>query len=141
MGLRVKLRLKTTRRVIETSALINTGFETPEPEIIIPPRLASILGLMPSNEFSSYMVAGGGQISAIRSRSQLKVSIKLDDKVTSEVDAVALIVFGEEEVIVSDRLAHELGIVIIDPFNGLWCLRDELGERVRSSVEAEYWAS
>jgi len=38
-----------------------------------------------------------------------------------------------EEAIISDRLAYELRLVILDPFNGLWCLRDEIGKKIRHS--------
>lgn len=36
MGVRVRLKLKTTRKSVETPALINSGFELTEPEMVIP---------------------------------------------------------------------------------------------------------
>lgn len=74
MGVRVRLKLKTTQKSVETSALINSGFESTEPEIVIPPSLAELLGLTPSSEPSSYSVAGGGSISAIRASTPIKSS-------------------------------------------------------------------
>ena len=55
------------------------------------------------------------------------------------MNAVASILPGEEEVIISDRLAYEMGLVILDPFNGLWCLRDEIGKKSRHSAKPEFW--
>lgn len=139
MGVRVRLRLETTQRSVETSALINSGFESTEPEVIVPPSLAEELGLAPSSELSSYSVAGGGSISAIRSSTPIKVALVLEDRETATVEAIASILPGENEVIVSDRLAHELALVILDPFNGTWCLRDELGVKERQSSKPESW--
>ncbi len=139
MGVRVRLKLKTTQKSVETSALINSGFESTEPEIVIPPSLAELLGLAPSSELSSYSVAGGGSISAIRASTPIRVELALKDRQVKAVEAVASILPGENEVIVSDRLAHELGLVILDPFNGTWCLKDELGEKERPSAQPKFW--
>ena len=139
MGVRVRLKLKSTRESVETAALVNSGFESNEPEIVIPPPLAEILGLTPSSQLSSYTVAGGGSITAIRATHSLKVKLILEDRETEEIDAVASILPGEDEAIISDRLAYELRLVILDPFNGLWCLRDEIGKKIRHSSKPEYW--
>ena len=39
----------------------------------------------------------------------------------------------EEEILVSDKLSSKLGIVLLDIGEGLWCFRDEIGEKVRKS--------
>ncbi len=80
-----------------------------------------------------YVVAGGGSVSGIRAREDIVVELILGDRSSISVSAKASILPGEEEVVVSDRLAHELGIVIIDPYEGLWCLRDEIGKTVRQT--------
>jgi len=139
LGVRVRVRLRLGGRAVVTSALVNSGFESEEPEVVLPLSLAQALGLEPSNEISSYSVAGGGTASAFRARKPVMVKLVLGDVEAEEVSAVASIMPGESEVIISDRLAHELGIVIIDPYTGEWCLRRELGSRVRSSARPEYW--
>ncbi len=45
MGCRVKVRLKSEDRVVETVALLNSGFETDAPDIVIPVELAKRLNL------------------------------------------------------------------------------------------------
>jgi hypothetical protein len=44
---------------------------------------------------------------------------------------------SEYEVIISDALAEELGIIVMKPKKGLWKLYGE--ERERESVEPQYW--
>lgn len=139
MGVRVRLRLCSDVRCLETSALVNTGFESIDPELVIPAPIAQILEIHPSPSIASYTVAGGGSLTAIRGDKPVRASLVLEEGVRAEVTAVASIVPGEEEVIISDRLAHDLGIAIIDPYEGLWCLRDEIGLRVRRSVKPELW--
>ena len=136
----MRIRLKAENKVIESSALVNSGFEAEDPEIVLPPSLAEVLGVEPSNEVSSYNVAGGGTISALRGNKPLGVEIVLEDRSSHAVKALPSIMPGENEVIISDRLAHDLGIVILDPYSGDWCLRDELGRNVRKSVKPEYWS-
>ena len=45
MGLRVRIKLKAENKVIESSALLNSGFEAEDPEIVLPPSLAEVLGV------------------------------------------------------------------------------------------------
>ena len=45
MACRVRVRLRRDDRTIETSAILNSGFETDSPDIIIPVELAKRLGL------------------------------------------------------------------------------------------------
>ena len=52
MGVRVRIRIKSSRGEAETPALVNTGFETEEPEILLPVKLAEKLGLYPPNQGS-----------------------------------------------------------------------------------------
>ena len=52
MACRVRVKLKRGSRVIETSALVNSGFETDAPDIVIPVELAKRLSLWPPREIS-----------------------------------------------------------------------------------------
>ncbi|MGC8933298.1 MAG: hypothetical protein ACP5KE_05880 [Candidatus Methanodesulfokora sp.] len=47
LATRVRLRIRAGEREIRTSALVNTGFETEKPQLLIPLRLARELGLWP----------------------------------------------------------------------------------------------
>ncbi|RLI41555.1 hypothetical protein DRO59_06635 [Candidatus Bathyarchaeota archaeon] len=62
MGVRVRIRIKSSKEEIETPALVNTGFETEQPEILLPVKLAEKLGLYPPDHGSmleEYSVVGG----------------------------------------------------------------------------------
>jgi len=50
--LRVRLRLRVRGRegFADTSALVNTGFETETPQLLLPLKLVSVLGLWPPPE-------------------------------------------------------------------------------------------
>jgi hypothetical protein len=49
MAVRVRLRLKsrTTGRELRVNALVNSGFETFKPQLLVPARVAELLGLWP----------------------------------------------------------------------------------------------
>jgi len=44
MGVRVKLRIRSKEREMKTSALVNTGFESDLPEVLLPFRAAEAPG-------------------------------------------------------------------------------------------------
>jgi len=134
----VRLRIRVGSLEVVTSALVNSSFESSEPELIIPPPLADVLRLTGSS-VAEYRLVGGGGTSGLRVDEVLKVSLVLGDRDTDEVDAVGTVLPGEDEVIISDRPASKLGIVIIDPYEGLWCLRDEIGRKVRKSASIQLW--
>lgn len=62
MAVRVRLKLKGKSSDVITSALVNSGFEAEEPQIVAPLRLTELLklveGLMAIEDLS---VAGGGK--------------------------------------------------------------------------------
>jgi hypothetical protein len=39
-------------------------------------------------------------------------------------------------ILLNDALISALRVVIIDPFEGLWCFRDELGRRERRGYQS-----
>ena len=137
MGVRVRLKIRSRRAEAVTSALVSSGFESSEPEIILPPTLASILEKR-KIAVVEYRIAGGGFMSSVRI-GELRVKLVLEDREREEVTAVGTMLPGEEEVFISDRLASALGIVILDPYEGLWCLRDESGRKTRRSVLPQIW--
>ena len=137
-GSKVRLRIRVGDFSVVTSALVNSGFESDEAELILPPPLADVLGVG-GTDIAEYRVAGGGVTLGARISEELRVSLVLEDRELCEVPAVGTVLPGEDEVIVSDKLASTLGIVILDPYEGLRCLRDELGKKVRRSVGPQVW--
>ncbi len=136
MGVRVHVEIKYDGRIIETSALVNSGYESDEPELHIPLALARILGFKLENlKGERYKVVGSEVTTYVLG--EVWVRVKAKDKVTEWIKAKAVSVPGEYEVILSDALTEQLGIEIIKPRTGLWRLSGEL--KVRESVKAKYW--
>ena len=59
----VRVKLKTGKGQVVTSALANTGFETEEPEVVLPLKVAELLGIYPSpppgSTLEEYSAVGG----------------------------------------------------------------------------------
>jgi len=137
MVVRVKLKIKSKRGEVIIKALINSGYESEEPEILVPVNIARNLGLYPKLPTGAsvevYKVAGGGKERFISIKKAVNVQIVTEDRSSEEVPCNLIISEKEEEILVSDKLSSKLGIVLLDIGEGLWCFRDEIGEKVRKS--------
>ncbi len=138
MAMRVRVRLRSGSRDVVTSAVINTGFKTDTPNIAIPTPLARMLGLWPlsGGELIS-LETGGGETEAYLVNNALSLSLELEDRVVGPIMVNAIINPNISEVLISDYVTTQLGIVILNAKEGLWRLMDE--NKVRKSVEPTYW--
>ena len=137
MAVRIKLRLRYCDKVLETSALVNTGFETPNPQILLPIKVAERLSLwpeLPKDTLVEIYDTAGGPVRVYRVRNAVNVEIPEKD---ISVIADAVISHTEVEVLISDKLADELMIVIERPGEGIWRFRDE--NILRKSEKPEIW--
>jgi len=143
MAVRVKLRIRsrTSGEVAKVSALINTGFETESPQLLIPVRLAKQLSLYPPPPTSSVVEIGtaGGPARVFLVRDAVDVWAVAEDREVGPRPADVLISPIEEEALVNDKLTEELGIVLLAPGSGRWRFADDPAERVRSSERPQYW--
>jgi len=137
MAVRIKLRLRYCDKVLETSALVNTGFETPNPQILLPVKVAERLSLwpeLPRDTLVEIYDTAGGPVRVYRVRNA--VNVEIPEKGISVI-ADAVISHTEVEVLISDKLADELMIVIERPGEGIWRFRDE--NILRKSEKPEIW--
>jgi len=127
MGVRVKLRIRSKEREMETSALVNTGFESDLPEVLLPFRAAELLGLWPppAESRTETYVSASGYMRVVRLQGACRVSVITEDRVSEEVSADAIISEVTDEVLLNDKLTGKLKIVIEDPGEGVWRFRDE----------------
>lgn len=128
--LKVRVRRETGKGII-TSAVVNTYFASDEPLLLVPFKTAEKLGLEGAR-MEEFEVAGGGTVSGLRLKGPFELEVVLKDRqprVSCEVSTIR----EEREAIISDRLASDLQIVILDPAKGEWCFRDEIGRKVRKS--------
>jgi hypothetical protein len=143
MAVRVRLRLrsKTSQETIETSALVNSGFEAESPQLLIPTSLARRLSLYPPPPTSSIIEIGtaGGPVRVFLVRETLQAWVTTGDREVGPKLVDVLISPTEEEVLISDVLAEEFGIVILAAGSGKWRFIDDPPDKVRYSERPQYW--
>jgi len=138
MAGRVRVRLSRGERRVETSALLNSGFETDSPDVVVPIGVAKALGVWPPKAGALIsMETGGGEVEAYLIEGGAQLELLLEDRRVEPILVNLVINPAVREVIISDYVASMLGIVLLDFKRGLWRLSDE--DKVRHSVEAEEW--
>ncbi len=140
MAVRVKLRIRSRLggETVETSALVNSGYEADTPQLLVPRALAVRLNLWPPPPEAELVEVGtaGGPVRNFIVRRAVDVWVVTSDRLVGPVVADAMISSVEQEVLISDLLGSELGIVILD-LRGKWRFRDE--NTVRLSEPPQYW--
>ncbi|NHV45222.1 MAG: hypothetical protein HA493_01065 [Candidatus Verstraetearchaeota archaeon] len=127
MGVRVKLRLKYGDVSLDLVALVNTGYETDVPELLIPVNIAEKIGLwprLPDNTIIETYKTASGLMKVYRIRGA-NVSLLIEGKERENIEVFIVISEYSDEVLISDQLASKLGIVIEDPAKGLWRIKGE----------------
>lgn len=139
MAVRVKLRIisKSGKEVV-TSALVNSGFEAETPQLLIPKSLAVSLDLWPPPLEAQLIEVGtaGGPVRNYLIPRSLIVYVDAGDKIVGPVECDTMVSLLEHEVLISDRLGGELGLVILD-LRGKWRFSDE--DKVRVTESPQYW--
>ena len=120
---RVRLRVKHRRsgRHVELVVLANGGAESPKPCIVVPPEVASELGLWPLEKAYIYLVEEASGISEVYVVSEAVELELLDEhgEVLSSVVADLVIQEGLNEPLITDITIDELGIQVISFSRGL----------------------
>lgn len=143
MALRIKLevRSRSSGRVVETSALVNTGFETEKPQLLIPVRFAEKLKLWPPPPDAEVVELGtaGGPVKNIVVRNALEIVALTSDRRVGPVVCDAVISHMESEVLINDKLGEELKIIILGTGSGKWRFADDPPDKIRYSEKPQYW--
>jgi hypothetical protein len=137
VAIRLRLRLSRGGHSVDVVALVKSGYETVEPEILVPPVTARELHLYPELPYGAvvgeYRSADGSVTELIRIPRAVNVYVLEDDRVVGSVESSLVIAEKAGEPLISDKLAGRLGIVALDFGEGLWCFRDEIGRVTRRS--------
>ena len=140
MVVRIKLRIRSLKadKEIFTSALVNSGFEAETPQLLIPRRLAVELGLWPPPDEATLIEVGtaGGPVRNYLIPNAAEVTVDTGDRRVGPIKCDIMLSNLEYEVLISDKLGGELGIVILD-LRGKWRFNDE--NIVRESESPQYW--
>lgn len=140
MVCRVRIRIRHNNNVVETSALVNSGFESDAPDIVIPIEIAKRLGLWPPKEAHTIVLeTGGGETTTIYSESVVELELILSDREPKKIIANVIINPYIHEVILSDYVSSLFGIMLIDIKKGLWRLIDDPPTTIRTSTSLEEW--
>lgn len=141
MAVRVRIRLKPVRRskaqAVETVALANSGFESADPEVLLPVGVAERLGLWPppAGARAERFESPAATFSMLTVRRALRVSVASARGPGPLCHAV--ISERETEVILNDRLLGQLKVALIDAGRGLY----RVGRRggISRSEQPERW--
>jgi len=129
---RVKVTIKRGGKTLEALALVNSGFETDTPDIAIPVNVAKELGLWPpASAVSTILDTGGGEVTNPYYTDAASLELVLSDRESRSVRVNIIVNPHIDEVVISDYVASELGIVLLDIKQGLWRLSDDPPNKVR----------
>jgi len=133
MAVRVKIRLKAGSREVAASALVNTGFESPAPDVAVPIAVAKALGLWPpARALFVSADTGGGEVEMAYIEAGAELELEGRRLVVN-----VLVNPYIDEILLSDYVAGELCIIILDAKRGLWRFCNE--DAVRQSAEPQRW--
>ena len=135
LAVRVKAKIvnKKADITIETTVLLNTGYEAPTPRILLPEKLAEKLGIaLGSEEVEAKTSLGLGRLYDPK----LKLLIEVEGR---KAEAEVRISKAENEAVINDALIEALGLEIIKPKEGIYRFTDESPETKRKTVKPEYW--
>lgn len=144
MAVRLKLRLKLVRtgKTHDIIALVNSGFETTTPQLLIPRKLAENLGVWPDMLPQAKIITYGTPGGIVRNYlipQAIKVSVIEQDLEIQEELADITISEIEEEALISDKLAGKLGIILEDIGEGLYSLKADPKRTTRKTHPPQYW--
>ena len=138
MWLEVELRRPGQADSLIVRAYANGGFRAGEPEIILPPRLATLIGFdMEQAELGEGIACGGTHI-AMWELGEIEIRVHVPDREVPWVRAKAVCIEGEYEALLSRELIGSLGL-LLDYGRGRWRLEDDPPGKYRDEAEPQYW--
>ncbi len=106
------MRLSRGSHSVDVVALVKSGYETMEPEILVPPVTARELHLYPELPYGAvvreYRLANGSVTEVIRIPRAVNVYVLEDDRVVGPFESLLVIAEKADEPLISDKLAGRL---------------------------------
>jgi hypothetical protein len=126
VAVRLKLRIKVSGKVIDAIALLNSGFEAPTPQLLLPIDTAKALNMWPPEDAREVVLeTAGGPLRAWFYPRKALVKVVTEDAESREVLTDIIISPIADEPLISDMLAEELEIAVESFGRGLWRFRWE----------------
>ncbi len=138
MAVRLPVEIEYSSRKAKVSAIANAGYETQEPEILVPLSFAN-KHLCVSKEFGkeiTYIAAGGQEVKFFRFE-QANVRVFTDDSQSPVISAKLMVSGNEDEIILNDQLIDKLGIVLVKVGAGKWQFSDDPHDKLRDSSQRQ----
>jgi len=129
---RVSAKLSYRGRSVETSLLLNSGYEAPGPRVLLPKALAEELGITEGRSITVRTSIGEGVVLD----AGVSIEVEVEGRTAS---ALVRISEAETEAIANDALVEELGIIILKPKTGTYRFTDDPYDMERESVEPTFW--
>lgn len=134
MAVRLKLKISVAENTVEAVALLNSGYEAPTPQLLIPIDLATRLGLWPPENVSKVTLeTAGGPLVAWLYPGVAKISVIAEGVTNKKVGADLIVSPLADEPLINDKLADELQIAVESFGRGLWRFTWEPKEKLRKS--------
>jgi hypothetical protein len=125
-AVRLKLRIRVNEKSVEVIALLNSGYEAPTPQLLVPVDVARTLGLWPPEGAREVVLeTAGGPLRAWFYPRRALVKVVTEDAESREVLADIVVSPIGDEPLISDMLAEELEIAVESFGRGLWRFRWE----------------
>ncbi len=138
MAVRLKLRVRVYDRYIDVVALLNSGYEAPTPQLLIPISIARKLGLWPPEQaYEAMLETAGGPLRVWYYPRKALVKVIAGDVESKEVLTDIMVSPIADEPLINDMLAEELEIAVESFGRGLWRFRWEPKEKLRPSEKRE----
>lgn len=142
MGVRVRVGVRLGDKDVEAVALVNSGYETESPQLLVPYAFLvrnnislAELGRPVTMEYDT----AGGPISLQVYPGACRVTVLEEDRRSKSVHADLAVSPIEREILMSDALTEELGIIILSPKSGLWRFTDDPPDKTRQSHPPQYY--
>jgi len=137
LAIRSRLRVGRGSRFVDVVALLNSRYEAPTPQLLIPIDLARKLNLWPLTREAVEVTleTAGGPLKAWFYPRAAVVKVITEDVKSREVLVDLIVSLLANEPLISDMLAKELGIAVESFGKGLWRFRWEPKEKLRESAK------
>ena len=134
MAVRVPIEITFGSQKVNVSAIANSGYETNEPEIIIPLSFGKEKFGISENKGKEveYRAAGRQEVKFIRFENA-GICVVTDDSISSVVNAVLNTSENEVEVILNDMLVEMLGVDLVKVAQGKWRFLTDPPKKLRDS--------
>uniref|UniRef100_A0A7C5TH53 Uncharacterized protein n=1 Tax=Ignisphaera aggregans TaxID=334771 RepID=A0A7C5TH53_9CREN len=134
MVLRLRIRICYSGKCIEGLGIANSGFAGREPEVVIPQEFVrELIGGESGVVLVERILADGSRVLLPKLLQPLDIYLVAEDRVEGPVKSFAYITRGKF-ILLNDALLSRISVVIIDPFEGIWCFKDEIGKKERRGV-------